>query len=98
MPNSEQIGASALSPVSSTEPIVQLHPLRVLGKFLVAGDEKLYIKGVTYGTFKPDVDGIQFPGPEVVRRDFAMMAANGINAIRTYTVPPRWLLESLDRR
>ena len=25
------------------------------------------------------------------------MVANGLNAIRTYTVPPRWLLDMADR-
>jgi O-antigen biosynthesis protein len=63
------------------------------GKFLVAGDEKLYIKGVTYGTFRPGIAG-QFPSREVVKRDFREMSANGVNSLRTYTVPPRWLLDS----
>jgi GT2 family glycosyltransferase len=66
---------------------------RVRGKFLVAGDEKLYVRGVTYGTFRPDDNGDQFPSPERVEQDVAEMAANGINAVRTYTVPPRWLLD-----
>ena len=38
----------------------------VRGKFLWVGDEKLYIKGVTYGTFRPDVDGVDFPPPDRV--------------------------------
>lgn len=66
---------------------------RVAGKFLYAGDEKLYIRGVTYGTFRPSEDGDQFPPPDVVERDFAQMAEAGINAVRTYTVPPRFVLD-----
>ncbi len=66
---------------------------RVAGKFLYVGDEKLWVKGVTYGTFRPMEDGTAFPEREVVRRDFAMMATCGINSIRTYTPPPRWLLD-----
>ena len=62
---------------------------RVAGKFLYAGADKLWIKGVTYGTFRPDAHGFNYPGPEVVRRDFAAMAAAGINAVRVYTLPPR---------
>src|SRR5208337_2332649 len=65
----------------------------VKGKFIYVGDEKLYICGVTYGPFRPDGEGCQYHDPSTVERDFAQMAANGINAVRTYTVPPRWLLD-----
>src|SRR6266487_772974 len=67
------------------------------GKFIFAGNEKLYIRGVTYGTFCLDQDGNECHDPEVVEQDFALMAANGLNAIRTYTVPPRWLLDIAQR-
>jgi GT2 family glycosyltransferase len=66
----------------------------VAGKFLIAGGQKLYARGVTYGPFRPGADGCRYHTPEVVGRDFAAMAANGINAVRTYTVPPRWLLDA----
>jgi GT2 family glycosyltransferase len=66
----------------------------VRGKFLFVGDEKLYVRGVTYGTFRPREDGCEFPEPAVVESDFVMMAAHGINALRTYSVPPRWLLDA----
>ena len=65
----------------------------VAGKFLTVGEEKFYVRGVTYGTFRPDIDGVQFPSRTAVFQDFALMAANEINAIRTYTVPPAWLLD-----
>src|SRR5213593_3714351 len=35
----------------------------VRGKFIFVGGEKLYIRGVTYGTFKPDDRGDEFPAP-----------------------------------
>lgn len=66
---------------------------RVEGKFLTVDGRKFYIKGVTYGTFRPDADGNQFPDPETVDRDFRLMACSGINAVRTYTVPPVYLLD-----
>ena len=66
---------------------------RVAGKFLFAGDTKLHVRGVTYGTFRPDARESPFPPPRVVGRDFATMAANGIDAVRVYTVPPPWLLD-----
>ena len=65
----------------------------VRGKFIQVGDEKLYVRGVTYGTFQPDAEGNQFPTREMVGRDFALMEESGVNAVRTYTVPPRWLLD-----
>src|SRR6266704_1102665 len=63
------------------------------GKFLWVGQEKLYVRGVTYGTFRPGMDGSAFPSPKVVEHDFSLMSANGVNAVRTYTPPPHWLLE-----
>jgi glycosyltransferase involved in cell wall biosynthesis len=65
----------------------------VHGKFLYVGDKKLWIKGVTYGTFRPDENGDQFPLRHRVEQDFAAMAENGINCVRTYTPAPRWLLD-----
>ena len=63
------------------------------GKFLFVGDRKLYVRGVTYGTFARDGDGHPYPPREVVEADFARIAANGLNAVRTYTAPPPWLLD-----
>ena len=71
--------------------------VRAAGKFLYVGDEKLWIKGITYGTFRPDPQGVQYPEPGAVDKDFAMMRANDINVVRTYTVPPRWLLDTAAR-
>ncbi|MDQ3090907.1 MAG: hypothetical protein M3R46_04435, partial [Actinomycetota bacterium] len=48
---------------------------------------------MTYGTFPPDETGVQFPGRATVAHDFATMARSGINAVRTYTVPSRSLLD-----
>jgi glycosyl hydrolase family 2 len=69
----------------------------VRGKFLYVGNEKLYIRGVTYGTFRPDARGDAFPARDTVERDFAQMAENAVNAVRTYTPPPRWLLDAAQR-
>ena len=66
----------------------------VRGKFLFVGDRKFWVKGVTYGTFRPDTEGFQFPAPRRVESDFAQMAAAGFNTVRVYTPPPRWLLDA----
>jgi O-antigen biosynthesis protein len=52
---------------------------------------------VTYGTFSPDAAGVRFPARGRVRSDFATMAAAGVNAVRTYTAPPRWVLDEAGR-
>ena len=65
----------------------------VKGKFLYSGETKFYIKGVTYGTFTPNENGIQFPSKEVVEKDFGLIAKHGFNSVRTYTVPPKYLLD-----
>src|SRR2546428_9037225 len=67
---------------------------RVGGKFLFVGTEKLYVRGVTYGAFAPDAHGNEYHDLTTVERDFAQMAANGINAVRIpHTMPPRALLD-----
>lgn len=69
----------------------------VRGKFLFAGDTKLYVRGTTYGTFALDEHGRERHDAAVVDRDFAMMSANGLNAVRTYTVPSRDVLDAAQR-
>jgi glycosyltransferase involved in cell wall biosynthesis len=63
------------------------------GKFLFRGDEKLFLRGVSYGPFAPGSHGVQFPERDMVRRDFALMSDLGVNCIRTFTPPPQWLLD-----
>jgi glycosyltransferase involved in cell wall biosynthesis len=80
------------SPVGTTLERVLERP-KVKGKFLFVGDEKFWVRGVTYGTFRPHDAGAQYPAPEVVERDFTAIRKSGLNAVRVYTVPPRWLLD-----
>jgi O-antigen biosynthesis protein len=68
----------------------------VRGKFIFVGDTKMYLRGVTYGTFSVDAHGTMYD-QAMVERDFAQMAANGINTVRLYTVPPIWLLDAAQR-
>ena len=90
----EVTGNISANSATSKEVLANNRP-HVQGKFIFAGEEKLYLRGVTYGTFKPN--GESEYDAERVELDFALMAANGINTIRVYTVPPRRLLDAAAR-
>jgi GT2 family glycosyltransferase len=72
-------------------------PASVSGKFLFTGPDKFFIRGVTYGTFRPTLEGDDLPVRSVALRDLEQMAAAGLNAVRVYTVPPRWFLDDAER-
>jgi GT2 family glycosyltransferase len=76
----------------SSPPTINPERPRVAGKFFFVGDEKLWVRGASYGPFRPH-DGSEYGAPSAVEADFKQMAANGLNTIRTYTVPPTWLLD-----
>jgi glycosyltransferase involved in cell wall biosynthesis len=95
-PLSQRVPAHSTEISSPPSPSGDARP-RIRGKFIFVGESKFYIRGVTYGTFRPDGQGHEFPDRQVVERDFTLMAANGINAVRTYTAPPRWLLDAAQR-
>lgn len=67
--------------------------IRVASKFFFEGDRKFFIKGVTYGPFKPDENGDQFGRPEQVDVDLRMMREIGLNVLRVYHAPPEWFVE-----
>jgi GT2 family glycosyltransferase len=85
--------------IASEKPIRVSHSLviekiRIRGKFFYAGDRKFYMKGVTYGAFKPDDDGQEYHDHELIRKDFRMMQAAGLNTVRIpHTTPPPALLD-----
>jgi len=89
------VGAPARAPTPPPRPSPR--PC-VRGKFLFVGEEKVYVRGVTYGAFTPDASGNEYHDLATVERDFAQMAANGINAVRIpHTTPPRALLDIASR-
>jgi glycosyltransferase involved in cell wall biosynthesis len=72
---------------------------QVRGKFIFIGEEKFWVRGVTYGAFQPNADGDEYQNLELIERDFAQMAANGINTVRIpHTMPPRSLLDIAQRQ
>jgi len=70
-----------------------LAPVVTKGKFFFIDGEKFFVKGVTYGTFAPASHGAPFPERPVIERDFTLMRELGANTFRTFTLPPRWLLD-----
>ena len=87
-----QVSAEPVIPVQSQKPppLVRVRPR---AKFFFAGEDKFFLKGVTYGPFRPNADGDHLPAPERVAEDFTLMRELGINIIRIYHVPPRWFLD-----
>src|ERR1700739_271827 len=62
------------------------------GKLLSSGGETFFVRGVTYGAFRPDESGREYADDRLLEQDFAQMAALGINTVRIpHTVPPRSL-------
>ena len=85
-------------PESPTPALATWPRPRVGGKFLSVGGEKLYVRGVTYGAFRPDAAGNEYTNADVIERDFAQMTAAGVNVVRIpHTTPPRSLLDAAHR-
>jgi GT2 family glycosyltransferase len=77
----------------ATAPEPDTSPSRVYvrGKSLYLGTQQLEVRGVTYGPFDSGPHG-GFE-PAAATADFERMARAGVNAIRVYAPPPRWLLD-----
>jgi glycosyltransferase involved in cell wall biosynthesis len=69
----------------------------VRSKFFFKGDEKFYVKGVTYGPFRPSpaTPEVYLPDRTTVKRDLALIRELGANTLRVYHAPPRWFLDTL---
>lgn len=67
---------------------------RAAGRSLYRDALKQSPRGVTYGPFPANSAGEAFPESSHVAADFAMMRSYGIDAVRTYCVPPAWFLET----
>src|SRR6185503_5396481 len=67
--------------------------IRPRAKFFFDGDQKFFVKGVTYGPFRPDSEGHYLGTPKQLERDLHLMKELGINLVRIYHAPPRWFLD-----
>ncbi len=62
--------------------------IRPVAKFFFDGDKKFFVKGVTYGPFKPDAEGNYLGQPEQVDSDLVLRDAGAGDASlgKTYRV------------
>jgi GT2 family glycosyltransferase len=72
--------------------------VRLDGQAFAVGGRRLPISGVTYGPFALNSSGEPLPETSCAAADFDRMQHAGINAVRTYHVPPGWLLDLADER
>ncbi len=84
---------SQLTASTSTPATRPLERVVAKAKFFFEGENKFFLKGVTYGPFRPNADGDFLPSPEQAARDFQLMGELGVNIIRIYHVPPKWFLD-----
>ncbi len=87
-------GGAGLRDEAST--LVSSRRVRLDGKFFRLGDEKFWVKGVTYGPFAPRRRRrSSCPSPhQLAKRTCARSAASGANTVRVYHVPPREFLDT----
>jgi GT2 family glycosyltransferase len=72
-----------------------LKRVRIDGKFFQAGSgEKLWVKGVTYGPFRPREDGLALPDQHQIEADMRQIIGLGANVVRVYHTPPREFLDT----
>ena len=63
------------------------------GKFFRAGDEKFFVKGVSYGPFAREEGNHALPSREQVERDLRLITQLNANTLRVYHPPPEWFLD-----
>lgn len=63
------------------------------GKFFRAGEQKFFVKGVSYGPFAHSADNHALPSPEQVNKDFRQIGELNANTVRVYHPPPTWFLD-----
>src|SRR5207237_3877485 len=88
--NSRKYCGPAAAPLDMTQTATSR--IRPRAKFFFEGEKKFFVKGVTYGPFKPDADGNYLGPPQQIDADVALMRRAGLNVIRIYHSPPRWFL------
>jgi glycosyltransferase involved in cell wall biosynthesis len=69
--------------------------IQASGKLFGLAGRKWYLKGLVYGPFAPNSEGLPLPERPQLLRDLAQMRDLGANCIRLYHPPPPSLLDDL---
>ena len=86
--------SSTALPISAEGTRGESRRVAVHGRFLTVNGERFWVKGVTYGTFRPNENGEPFPTRAQVKQDFGRMREAGVNTVRLYTAPPDWVADA----
>jgi glycosyltransferase involved in cell wall biosynthesis len=81
---------------SKTIPETKSGRVRLDGKYFRLGEQKFWVKGVTYGPFAANAAGFQLPEDGQIEADFRQIRELGANTVRVYHVPPRGFLDLAD--
>lgn len=71
--------------------------LRVSGKFLRVGEEKVRLRGISYGPFRPNAAGAPFPEDSRLTSDLEHLWALKFDTVRLYDPPSDHLLSEAQR-
>lgn len=68
---------------------------RIAGRWFHDADgSKVFLRGVTYGPFKPGANGAPWSGQDTLLRDFQQIARMGFNTVRIYEMPDEMVLQA----
>lgn len=72
--------------------------IRLDGMFFSEGDRRFWLRGVSYGPFRPNAAGEPLPEPKLVDGDLALVNELGANTLRVYDPPPPWFVDAAEAR
>jgi hypothetical protein len=85
------------SPTFDQNAALEQARLRVSGKFLRVGDEKVRLRGISYGPFRPNAAGAPFPEDSRLTSDLEHLWALKFDTVRLYDPPNDHLLSEAQR-
>lgn len=85
--------AGSYAPVTMVGSNDSASRVRVCGKFFELDGRKWYLKGLTYGPFAPNSEGLFLPERKILHADFKQIRSLGANCLRLYHRPPLWVLD-----